>query len=321
MSIHIDAKEKFLLGNLAGTAIAATDVFYTQNLTARIYEGDTEERDFDGIYAGQDKPQTRLNETNGFDFDVDYVASGSLGVAPPSSLLLQACGFKETINSGVDVVYTKESINDTKSIDLEMRRVVSRGATDRDYLYKTGDAKGQIGINLSNSGTPVLNISGMDGDYYTPTDVTGVTPDYGTLKSNLGLPANADNTLVVLLNGKSICISEFSSSNLSGYETARLSLPGGCKYTKMTAGIVEASITMLAVDWTTDFNPFAYAETGAGVQRFPFQMVHGTVAGQILDLSSTEVQVLPGVSETDIEGELAYQATLRFLQPIELTAK
>lgn len=320
MSIHIDEKEKFLLGNLNGQAIAATNVFYTRNLQADVYGGDTEEKEYDGINAGQDVPQTRLNETNSFGFDLDYVASGALGTAPNASIWLQAAGFKETINAGVDVVYTKEAINAIKSVDMDMRRVVEQGGT-RDYLYQTLDAKGQAGISLSNGNSPVFNFANFAGDYVRPSDVTGVTPDYGTQKDNLALPANADNTLAVILGSESICISEFACQNLTGYTASRLTLPGGCKYTKMSSGVVEASVTMLANDWTSEFNLFAYAETGAGIQRFPFSMTHGTVAGQILELASTEVQVLPGVSETEIEGELAFSCTLRALQPFVLTAK
>lgn len=322
--MHINAKEKFLLANLAGQTVDATTPFLTKNLSADIYKGGTQELDYDGPDAGQDVPQIRTNPSNAFDFEVDFVASGVLGTAPASGQLLQACGFAETVTASTDVTYTKADADNIAALDLEMRHIVDRDGTPRDYLYKTVGAKGQVGLDLTEGEIPMLKISNMEGDYITPSDVTGVDPDQTTmdaLKANLALPVDGDNTLVFQLNNKNLCVSSFSCSNLTGYTTERANIAGGCKYTAITAGTVEFTMTFLEVDWTSEFNPYAYAETESGVQRFPFKVVHGTVAGQQLELASDEIQVLPGVQEAEIKGELARTVTCRVLKPFTLIAK
>jgi hypothetical protein len=114
-----------------------------------------------GIYGGSLKTIT---------FETEIKGSGSAGVAPEISALLQACGCAETIVGGTSVTYKPSSTVSThKSVTIYyyedgLRRIIT-GARG------TFQFNGEVGMGGKISWT-------FTGHYSDPTDVALVTPTY-----------------------------------------------------------------------------------------------------------------------------------------------
>lgn len=99
------------------------------------------------------------------EFEVEMVASGALGTAPAWGSVLRACGFSETINAGVSVVYAPVSANfDAVSIVCNQDGV----------SHKMLGARGSVRIAMNALGIPVLRFS-FTGMYVAVVDAAAPT--------------------------------------------------------------------------------------------------------------------------------------------------
>lgn len=132
-----------------------------------------------GIYGGA---APTLN------FSVELKGSGSLGVAPEWGRLLRACGFVETINPGVSVVYTPRPANTT----FESLAIHHWWANKR---YVLGGIRGNVVLNASVGQVPLLEFTFTcrmaDGSH---GDVAQYTPVYDT---TVPVAFRGDNFLAV----------------------------------------------------------------------------------------------------------------------------
>ena len=302
-------------------ATAATlngaSAYKTRGLDYKAYEGDKKELQYDGD-AGQDVPVRIQNAYNSFNFKLDAAPSGTLGTVPFADIFLRVCGAVSSKDETTDeITYTAaESQNDIAYLDA----VVShRAQGNQDYVIKSNGMRGSIGLSLKSGEDPEFDVQLM-GDYVRPIPAAHAAAEYGLQNTNLAVPVNASNTLLFKVNNKSICVQEFMIKNLFGYTPSRRDLAGGCRYTGMKKGIVEADITFLEPDWDLEFNPYALAETDAGINRAPFALEHGTESGKMFAISATETQLI-GVEKAEIDGDVARKATIRFLVPLNLIWK
>jgi hypothetical protein len=188
-----------------------------------------------------------------------------------------------------------------------------------DYVIKSERMRGQIGLTLKAGEDPEFDVQ-LQGDYIRPVPMSHAAAQFGLQNTQLAVPANAQNTPLFKINGKGICVEDFSIKNISGYTPSRRNQPGGCRYTAMKKGIVEADITFVEPDWLDEFNPYELAETDDGINRVPFLLEHGTSAGKTFRIDCAETQFIQP-EKASIDGDVARKATVRFLIPLDFTWK
>jgi len=130
------------------------------------------------------------------------------------------------------------------------------------------------------------------------------------------LPVNKENTVTVDLGGQALKMTG-GSINFGGGASYR-NIPNS---ESSAHGDFEPTgqLTFVAPDIATK-NYFADAESHNGVVEQTFQLVHGTVGGNIIEIVSARVQ-LSNISETDIDGDVGFQADIRFLEAPKLIFK
>lgn len=149
-------RKKVLLAKIEGTygtdsvPTGAANAILTRDLSIELFQGNTEEIDYDRQHMGNGKqiytgPHSRLS------FTVDLQGSGAAGTAPAWGALLKACGFAETVNAGVDVQYALKS--DTPFSSLSMYFYLDG------ELHKVLGARGTVTVELSKEALPKLNFT------------------------------------------------------------------------------------------------------------------------------------------------------------------
>lgn len=128
----------------------AANAILTRDLSIELFQGNTEEIDYDRQYMGAGKqiytgPHSRLS------FTVDAQGSGAAGTAPAWGPLLVACGFTQTVNAAVDVVYTLKS--DTPFSSLSMYFYLDG------ELHKVLGGRGTVTLDFSKEALPKFNFT------------------------------------------------------------------------------------------------------------------------------------------------------------------
>ena len=323
MPLKLNEGEKLLhlsLETTSGTEVAATaaSVLLTKNLSISIGDSDSVTDEFDGI-GSRDMPVTQGNLRNTLTFDTPVMTSGAAGTAPALSALLQSCGFAETVTATVDAKYTHASLAALKTASAMMRRDTGGG---KDNRYRLKGAMGILGVEVKAGQRPIFKVSSFVGDYLEPDNAANTawaTPNYGTQKAQIIDTAAPDSSVVVTLNGKSVCLDSFTCSNLSGLKLERVSTMCA-NMTMPSVATPEATINMAMPNFATEFNPFQYARAdGAAPKRYPFSFSMGSVAGKKFTIYVAETQPVSAKESKLNGGLLGCEMGLRFLSPVIIT--
>ena len=271
-------------------APAAANAILTTGITPALYEGNRVSRDLDRAYFGA-QDQINVNPHMGLQFGVEYAGAGSVDGVPGFDPLLRVCGLVPTVNAGTSVAYSLVSDN-IQSLSAYFLRGTQ--------LHKMTGCRGNLAIDLTAGQIPKFNFDNLLGSYYTPVSTAAVVADYSAF--TVPSAVTKDNTPTVTIDGFSACLQSLNM-NLNNQVTRRNN--PGCRKTIIGGRAAGGQIVVRAPDLATK-NFFSALESHAGITHVPIQIVHGTVAGHILDLSMPTVQ-LTGISETDMDGELGYQ--------------
>lgn len=229
-------------------------------------------------------------------FNVDAAGSGAAGTAPSISPLLQACGFKETIAAGVSVTYT---LSNDKSKTVTLVR-----HTGGKMVQKTHGVRGELSIDLSQFIR--MSFGNCKGSYVRPA--AGGTPASLVYSDADPLPINKQNTVEVDLSGQALQLSA-GSINFGG-GVSYLNIPNS-EQSNHADLLATGQLTFIAPDLDVK-NYFTDVESHNGVVEKTLSITHGTVAGNIIKIASTRLQ-LSNISETDIQGEMGFTCDVRFL--------
>lgn len=215
-------------------------------------------------------------------FEVELAGSGAAGTAPKFAPLLRACAFSETISAGVSAVYAPvTAAQEAATLYYNLDGI----------LVKILDAKGTVSFGLSSKGIPVMKFKFL-GLYSTPTDASlPVGVDYSGFKDPVAV--NATNTPTAQLHGvagkvQSIdldMVNQLVYRNLVGYEGILITgrEPSGSYVMELESVATK--------DWWT------VVKSGT---LGPLSVIHGTVAGNIVQIACPKVQVLePSLSDSD----------------------
>ena len=275
----------------------------SDGITVTQYDGDKITVNVDSV-APSVGPEINKAPHTSWSFNANGSGSGAAGTPPAFGVLLQACGFVEAVESG-SVSYTL-SHNKSKTVTL----VKHQGGKK---IQKSHGCRGELSIDLSD--LMKFQFANFKGNYIRP--VEGGNPSSLTYTDQADpLPINKQNTVTVDFGGTPLALTG-GSINFGGgvsylnIPNQELSLHGEFQPT--------GQLTFLMPDLSVK-NFYAETESHNGVTELPFSLVHGTEAGNIIEITTTRAQ-LSNLSETDINGEVGLQADIRFLDAPVITFK
>lgn len=290
MRLAIIAFKPEVTPGLDPTPTGAANAILVSDFSVTPIEQELASRDLVRPYLGSSE---NLPVSNHFmvEFSVELAGSGTAGTAPAWGPLIKSCGFAE--NDGAsDVVYTPVStgfITGTLYVNIA------------GVLHESNYCAGNIAFSLDARGIPKARCS-FRGRYVPVVDAAALVPVYTAFKKPV--PVNNQNT-TVSLHGYAAVVetlqidmkNEYPYRNLIGFDGVTINdrKPDGSISLEMT--------TVAAKDW---FASIAGATTGA------LQIVHGTVAGNIIQIDAPAVQLV-SPRFADSQGIQMLQANLLFM--------
>jgi len=255
---------------------AATDAVLIQASDVTLTPLEAEELPRDVVRAGGEKGAF-LRQLVGkhvvLEFSVEMAGSGTVDTPPAYGTLLRACGLAETINTTTSVQYdpvseSEESVSVYMHID--------------GVLHKLLGARGNVSLEFAVRQKPRYQFR-LVGLFAAVTDVAFPSPTYANQQQPL--PVSNENTPTATLHGTSILFSNLNAD--LGNAVVHDELVGS---EEMIIEDREASgeVTIEAVTVATkDWFGAVTAETLDALQ-----VVHGTVAGNIVQIDAPKVQLL-----------------------------
>tara|TARA_Y100001963_G_scaffold140090_1_gene206708 strand:- start:3266 stop:4201 length:936 start_codon:yes stop_codon:yes gene_type:complete len=215
-------------------------------------------------------------------FSVEWSGSGAAGTAPRVGKALRACGFSETIAANTSVTYAPVSGSfESATIYYNVDGV----------LHKTTGCRGSFVLETEVGDLPKLNFT-FTGIYIPPTDVALPAITYG--QQSTPLVVKNGNTSGFQLLSYSGAMQALSID--AGIETEYMELVGGTKEVHLVNRATSGTVTLEAVKMATkDYFAAALLDTSLG----NLTLTHGTVAGNIVQFSSSNIDI----------GDVAYTET------------
>ncbi|RTR01939.1 phage tail tube protein [Halomonas nitroreducens] len=223
---------------------------------------------------------------------------GTAGEAPAYGPLLRACGMSETVNVGTDVVYQPVSENH-ESLELWW--------IEDGQMQHISGAHGTLTISADAQGLPYIEFSFTG--LYKKTEAAGDASVATQAVQAKEVPVNKANTTAAI-DGHSACLASLSLDVGNQVEYRNLV---NCESVHITDRGVTGTANIEAPDLATkDYFAAVESHKSAGVNLVAATLTHGTVAGNIVELAGTHVQ-LSSISPTDNQGIMHYDLGLRFL--------
>jgi len=263
------------------TATAGANAILAGNVTIQAIEAEFADRSNIQPYFGN-QGSVAISQKSTISFDVELAGAGALGTAPGYAPLLKACAFGETINAGVSVVYAPI----TAAIPMVAITFFMDG-----LKFLLLNARGNVEFALSARGIPMMKYT-YTGSFALPTDVAVPSGAVFTaFQAPLGV--NKANSPTFTLHGVSPKTQDFNVNinnqvvyrNLIGSESILIT-------DRKPSGSVSIETESVAFkDW--------YSAVRLGTLS-TLQMVHGTVAGNTVQIDAPKVQLInPQMSEAD----------------------
>jgi len=236
--------------------------------------------------------QIHVGEHVMLEFDVELAGAGSAGGIPAYGPVMRSCGFAQNNTPSVDTQYALVSQNEEASTIY----IPFDG-----QLHKMVGCRGAWSLTLGKKGIPMRHFS-FKGLWVNPASVADPAIDWSAFQKPLHV-SNA-NTPTFSLHGQNLNLSSLEIN--SNIEVIHRDLVG-LEEIAITDRQVKAKIKFEA-PVLSSFNVFTVAKSNAlGVM----QIVHGTVAGNIVQVDAPKVQIInPTYSEEDkqtmIEADLIF---------------
>ena len=257
----------------ADPGMAASTVVLVTDLSITPQSSDVVNRDVVRPFLGSSE-QLLANTRVECTFSVELAGSGTAGQAPRYGDALKACGLSEVVVSNTSVTYAPVS-SSFSSITIHynidgVRHIVS-------------GCRGNVTLSAEVGSIPTLDFT-FTGIYATPTDSALPTISYG-----------AQSTPLIFKNGNTTNFQLYSYAgalqSLSmdlGNSIVYRELVGGTKEVLLTDRAATGSVTMEAPTLAQkDYFSAALADATLG----NLQVTHGTAAGNIVQLTSSRVDV------------------------------
>jgi|ERR1051326_3327943 hypothetical protein len=223
---------------------------------------------------------------------VEGAGAGAAGTAPAYGPLLRACGLSETITAGVKVEYAPVSAS---------QESITGYADESGALHKLTGARGNVSWLFPKDDIAQLQFD-LCGRWNAPSAVA--LPSLTLTGFIDPLAINKVNTPTFTMDGFAAVL-ESLTVNL-GNKVVPRDRPNAATV-RLTDRMATGSVTFEDPGiGTKDFFALVYGQT-----QFVMQLIHGTVAGNIIQLDMPKVQML-SPSYVNIDGVRHIQAQLKF---------
>lgn len=272
-----------------------TNGIITSDMTISPYEGNRVSRNIDRAYLGN-FAEINTGPMVTIEFSVEVAGSGTAGTAPGYDALLRACGFAATVTPATDVQYDL--------ISEAFESVTLHFWLDGQRHRATG-AVGSVSVGFNREELPYFRFR-FEGLYLSPTSEASVDPTYAAFTAGI-LPVNDTNTALTVFGfaAKTEQVSLDLANNIASrflINSSELLITDRAP----TATLLVEAPTLAAHDF------FADLESHAGVTTGVLQVVHGTVAGNIVQIDCPALQ-LSQISVQDSDALVAYQMQAKLL--------
>jgi hypothetical protein len=235
--------------------------------------GDYIDRQLMRTWLGRGAATPKANSRVAFGYDIEAAGSGTAGTAPAWGNAVRKCGFAEVVNAGVSVVYNPISAAEESSscywnIDGLQQKVLG--------------TRGSLGLSFVAGQVPLINIDAV-GLYAAPTDTALPSPTWTAWKDPLVV--SQANTPTFTLHGfAAVCRELTLSMNQDRVFRDWMNTKLVDMGQRQPGGSVTLELpTIAAKDY--------FAADQAGTLA-ALQLVHGTVAGNIIQIDAPKVQVM-----------------------------
>jgi len=227
-------------------------------------------------------------------FDVELASSGVAGTPPKFGPLLRSCAMAETIVASTSVAYHPVTIGD----EMATLYMYLDG-----LLFKMLNSKGTVSFSVGAGGIPKMTYT-FTGSFSNPADAalpSGV--DYSGFTAPLGI--NKVNTPSLTIHGAAVKADTLSIDLANNVIYRNLIATESIKITdRSPSGQTSFETESVAFkDWT------AIVRLGT---LGPLELVHGTVAGRIVEIDAPKVQLTePTLTDSDGISMSNYNLTLQ----------
>lgn len=239
--------------------------------------------------------QVQVASYSTIEFEVELAGAGAAGTAPKYGPLLTACGFSETISAGVKVDYAPLTTN--------QKTVTIHCYIDGVKHAMTG-CKGNVSFALSARGIPVMKFT-FTGFTATVTDTANPSgSDFSGFIAPLAI--NKINTPTLTLHSVAVKATDFNIDMANQIDYRNYIGAEDVTFTDRapTGSVTFEYDTIASKNWFT---------TVAAGTLSTLQLVHGTTAGNIVQIDAPKVQVSsPSISD---DNGLAFLSLNLALQP------
>ncbi|MBS4019051.1 MAG: hypothetical protein KGZ68_12530 [Dechloromonas sp.] len=208
------------------------------------------------------------------DFQAEIAGSGTAGTAPAWGAPLRGCGFSQTITPGTKVEYKPVSSNqEALSIYFNVDGV----------LHKMTGARGTVKLGFSVDGLPLFNFSFMG--LYAPV-VDAAMPALTLSAWKKPLPINPTNTPTFSLHGyaaKLLSLDIDVANEINDIVLLNDSRRIDLTDRQSTGKVVFEATTVAQKNWWS---------TIADSTLAALQLIHGTTAGNKVQIDAPAVQIL-----------------------------
>lgn len=217
-----------------------------------------------------------VGEHRKFTFEVEVAGSGTAGTAPAWGLLLEACGFAETVTPATDVVYDLVSEGEPT--------LTLYGYLDKSRFTVT-NAKGTVSFEFNAKGIPVMKFEFL-GMYVAATEEVAMPAAVDYTKFKQPLTVGKVNTPTFTFQGLAACTSAFSINLANALAWRELI---NCAAPHSPDRQPSGSVTMEMPSITTK----NWAEVVRLNTVGACQLVHGTLPGNVVQIDMPAVQCKP----------------------------
>ena len=274
---------------------AATDAVLTRNLSIQPYGGPVVSRNTDRSTLGAES-QINTAPMVQVTFEVEAAGSGTAGTVPAWADIMEACGTLFTQEAGVETV-------------ISLISTIPPSVTLRFYLdgqlHTVVGAVGNVSLSLTRGQIPAFSFTFM-GLYIRPTTAALPTEDVSDYIAPV--PVTEDNTPTFTL-GATDLIAESLTIDF-GNNLVHRNIIGSNRVSvtdrNMTGSLVVEAPALSSKNW------FADVESDSGVVTRALQLIHGTSAGNIIQLDAPKVQ-LTSIEPQDSDGLVTYSMNAIFI--------
>jgi len=273
---------------------AGSDAILISEPTITPLSGSTVQRNNAQPYFGS-RQQIHVGSHVMVTFSVELAGHATEDTAPKYGILLEACSFVETINTGTDIDY------DPNSAFASMESLTLYFFRDGQKHAMTG-ARGTYTIDFAKNDFPRMNFT-FTGLWVDPASVADPTPVFTGWVDPIEM--SNSNTTTSSLHGYDVILESLSVD--IGNTVIHSDRPNE-EAVKITDRNITGSISFVAPALSVkNFFTIAKANTLGALS-----IVHGTADGNKVTISAPQVQIIQP-AYADVDGETVITANLSFI--------